>query len=549
VNAAAPGIELSVVIASHNRRQMLRRCLDSLATQKQDPATFEVLVADDGSSDGTAEMVGALRMPYALRVLRLQKGGKSAALNAAISADVAPVCLFIDDDVVASPDLVGGHLAAHREDPLTLGIGPLIQPPASSRDWFPHAHATAWNERYAELAGRQLDWTECYGGNFSAPRQALLEVGGFATDIPAIEDIELGYRLCAAGCVPRYLPAAGGVHEDEKPRGRLIAEVERYGRFCAEFAERHPDARPKLLGWFLEPTPRDVTLRRALMGLRVPPGLLAALGTAVPGAGRKQLWFGFVNRYVFWRGVRAGMSGRRWRQTTRGVPVLMYHAFGADEEGDRYVISRASFERQLRLLKRLRYRVLGFEELARLLRAGEAPPPRSVVLTIDDGYADNLAIAKPLLTRHRCAATVFLVSRRFGAVNDWTSEGAVANRPLLSEDEVRQLEGDGVAIGAHTRTHPAVTALAGERLAGETGGSRQDLEALLGHPVATFAYPYGKFDRDAVAAVGRAGYDAACTVESRLARLGDDPLEIPRIEIRGADSPRTFLRKLWFGGV
>jgi GT2 family glycosyltransferase/peptidoglycan/xylan/chitin deacetylase (PgdA/CDA1 family) len=545
-----PATELSVVIASHNRRERLRRCLDSLATQTQDPATFEVLIADDGSSDGAAEMVEGLRMPFALRVLRLQQGGKSAALNAAIAADPAPVCLFIDDDVVASPELVAAHLAAHREDPKTLGIGPLTQPPAQSRDWFPDAHATAWNERYAELAGRRLDWSECYGGNFSAPRDALRQVGGFATDLAAIEDIELGYRLAAAGCVLRYLPEASGVHEDEKPRAKLIADVERYGAFCAEFAERRPDARPKLLGWFLEPTPRDVTLRRALLALRVPPGLLASLGAPIPGAGRKQVWFGFVSRYVFWRGARSGMSRKRWRRTTRGVPVLMYHAFSEGEEGDRYVISRRAFARQLRLLKALRYRVLGFEELARMLREDEPPPPRSVVLTIDDGYADNLEIALPLLARHRSPATLFLVSQRLGGVNDWTAEGAVAGRPLLSVEEVRRLRGKWVAIGAHTRTHPALTEVADERQAQEIGGSREDLADLLDEPIPTFAYPYGKFDPGVVATTrDGAGYAAAGTVESRLARLGDDPLEIPRLEIRGSDTLRGFLRKLWFGGV
>lgn len=546
---SAATVQLSVLIATHNRRERLRRCLDALAAQSQDPATFEVLIADDGSSDGTAEMVEGLETPFGLRVLRLAKGGKSAALNAAIAAEPGPVCLFIDDDVVASPELVAGHLAAHREDPKALGIGPLIQPPATSRDWFPHAHAAAWNARYAELAGRQLDWTECYGGNFSAPLEALREVGGFATDLPAIEDIELGYRLCAAGCVPRYLPEAGGTHEDEKPRAKLIADVERYGAFCAEFAERRPDARPKLLGWFLDPTPRDVTLRRALLALRVPPGLLASLGTLLPGAGRKQVWFGFVNRYVFWRGARSGMSRKRWQQTTRGVPVLMYHAFGEGEEGDRYVISRRRFARQLRLLRALRYRVLGFEELARMLREDEPPPPHSVVLTIDDGYADNLAIALPLLKRYRTQATVFLVSRKLGGVNDWTSRDD-ARRPLLSPEQAQELAaGAGIAIGGHTRTHPRLTEIDGDRRAEEIGGSGEDLAELLGRPIPTFAYPYGKFDPEVVATTRDAGYAGACTVESRLARLGDDPLEIPRLEIRGSDTLRTFLRKLWLGGV
>jgi glycosyltransferase involved in cell wall biosynthesis len=549
VSAAAP--ELSLIIASHNREAMLRRCLDALAAQSADPAGFEVIVADDGSDDGTAAMVEAARTPFELRLLKLAKGGKSAALNAGIEAARGAVCAFIDDDVVAGPELVAAHLAAHREDPRTLGIGPLTQPEPRARDWFGRAHAAAWNQRYAELEGRQLDWPETYGGNFSAPRAALREVGGFATDLPAIEDIELGYRLVAAGCAPRYLPAAGGVHEDEKPRARLIADVERYGAFCAEFAERRQDARPKLLGWFLDPTPRDVALRRGLMALRVPPSLLAQLGGLIPGAGRRQVWFGFIQRYTFWRGARSGMSRRRWRQTTRGVPVLMYHAFSEGEEHDRYVISRRRFAQHLRLLRALRYRVLDFAELARMLAAGEAPPERAVVLTIDDGYADNLAIALPLLRRHRSPATVFLVSRRLGGVNDWTPDGAVAGRPLLSEAEARELAAaPEIAIGAHTRSHPRLTETAGAQRAEEIAGSGADLAELLGEPVPTFAYPYGNFDPDVVAATRNGGgYSAACTVESRLARIGDDPLEIPRLEIRGSDTPLTLLRKLWFGGV
>src|SRR5262249_34782552 len=163
------------------------------------------------------------------------------------------------------------------------------------------------------------------------------------------------------------------------------------------FAERRPETRPKLLGWFLETTPREVMLRRLLLALRLAPRALAPLGAAIPGTGRKGVWLGFVSRYCFWLGARAAMGRARRPQTTRGVPVLMYHAFSETDEGDRYVISRRSFASQLRLLAMLRYRVISFEELAQTLREGKPPPPRSVVLTIDDGYRDNLEIALPLL--------------------------------------------------------------------------------------------------------------------------------------------------------
>ena len=547
--SAASAPSLSLVIATHNRRSRLDHCLEALSKQTQDASEFEVIVAADGCSDGTEEMVEGLSTPYELRVLALEKRGKSAALNAGIEAARGDTCLFIDDDVVAAPELVAAHLAAYREDPRTLGIGFLRQPPPSSRDWLVRAHAEAWNRRYDEMAARGADWPDCYGGNFSAPRRALLDIGGFDTELEAIEDIELGYRLHKAGCRARYLPQAAAVHEDEKPRPRLIAEVERYGAFCARFCEQVPEARPKLLGWFLEPTPRDVTLRRGLIAARIPASAVAMAGSALPGQGRRQVWFGFVSRYAFWRGVRSATSRSRWLQTTRGVPVLMYHAFGEDEEGDLFAISRRAFALQLRLLKTLRYRPLGFGELARALQRGEPLPRRAVVITIDDGYRDNLEIARPLLVRRRFSATVFLVSGRLGGVNDWTDEGAVAGRPLLGDEEVRELEGDGIAIGAHTRNHPSLPALEPPRLAEEVAGSREDLQRLLGGSIEGFAYPYGQFDERTVEAVRGAGFEAACTVECRLARPGDDPLRIPRLEVRGTDSPATFLRKLWFGGT
>lgn len=539
--------ELSVLIASHNRRRLLHRCLDSLAAQTAAGGEFEVVVAADGASDGTPEMVERYEAPFQLRVLRLEKGGKAAAVNAAIESAQGSVCLFLDDDVIASPELVAGHLAAHREDPRCVGIGALTQQPPDARDWFAHAYAVSWDERYRELERREPDWTDCYGGNLSAPRRTLLEIGGVATDLEAVEDLDLGFRLVAAGCRPRYLPHAHGVHDDQKLRGRMLADTERFGTFCAAYAERLPATRPKLLGWFPQTTPREILLRRALLALRTSPRLLAAAGAAIPGRDRRQVWFGFVSRYTFWRGVRLGMTRERWRETSGGTPVLMYHGFTSSGERDRYLMPERSFKRQMRLLALLRFRVIPLEQLAEALRQGRPPPRRAVVITIDDGYRDNLEIAEPILRRHRFPAIVFLVTAMLGGESEWSTRGASAWRPLLSAEQVKAMRAEGVRFGGHTRTHSRLPETAGELIDGEVGGCREDLESLLGEPVTSFAYPYGAYDERAAAAVERAGFEAACTVEPQLAGTGSEPMEIPRIEVRGGDSTLTFLRKLWLG--
>lgn len=535
-----------MIVATHNRRELLVRCLDSLRAQEGDPGSFEVIVADDGSSDGTAEAAEQLQTPFRLRCLRLEQGGQAVAQNAAIAAAAGRVALILDDDVVAGPRLVAEHLAAQEPDRWVLGVGYLEQGPPPRGDYYAAMFSRTWNRHYAELRGREIDWTSCFGANLSVPLEALREVGGFATDIPVGEDMDLAYRLERAGCEPRFLPAATAVHDDEKGWRQLLEDSRRQGSGQVALAERHPEMTAKLLGWFGATSRREVAVRRLLLALRVPPRLLAPLGRLLPGEGRKAIWFHFVSRLAFWRAVQEAMDAERWERTTRGVPVLMYHAFSARDEGDRYVVSRRALSRQLRLLKLLGYRGVEFGEVARWLRGQELPPRRAVAITIDDGYRDNLEVAEPVLRQFGFPATVFLVSGKLGGVNDWTSEGALANRPLLTPEQVDVLRERGIGIGAHTRLHLELPVQSDEAVKEEVGGSREDLRPRFG-AIATFAYPFGLFDERAVAAAEEAGFEGACTVEPRLVSLLDDPLRLPRVEVRAGQSLPRFLLNVWLG--
>ena len=174
-----------------------------------------MIVADDGSGDGSAEMAESLTGYQALRVLRPGRLGKAGTGQGAQAA-LGPVAVLLDDDIVASPQLLEAHLDAHGRDRRIGGIGTLPQEPLEARDWYAQAYARGWNEHFEALAHGRPSWTDCYGGNFSCPRETMLEIGGIATDLPAVEDNEMAYRLCRAGCIPIYIPAAHGVHDDQK---------------------------------------------------------------------------------------------------------------------------------------------------------------------------------------------------------------------------------------------------------------------------------------------------------------------------------------------
>jgi peptidoglycan/xylan/chitin deacetylase (PgdA/CDA1 family) len=279
----------------------------------------------------------------------------------------------------------------------------------------------------------------------------------------------------------------------------------------------------------------ELILRRALLALRVPPSAL--------NFGPRR-WTEFVARLAYWHSVRRRVAKAEWQRLTRGVPVLLYHAFG-DDPND-FVVSRRQFALQMRMLSLLRFQVVPYGKLVPILSECRVPPRRYAVLTIDDGYLDNATVAADILGPHGFGATIFLVSGALGGVNGW-SDDELEGRGILSIEDLPGLRARGIEFGAHTRTHPRLPELADDAIADEVESSRHDLERALGESVRIFAYPYGVTDARTVAAVERAGFVGACTTEPRPAQLDDHPLLIPRIGIRRSDSPLRFLLKVWFG--
>jgi peptidoglycan/xylan/chitin deacetylase (PgdA/CDA1 family) len=331
---------------------------------------------------------------------------------------------------------------------------------------------------------------------------------------------------------------------ERRGRRELLGEARRDGERTAELFERDRGAPPGL-DWFGGGGPRELVLRRLLLALRVPARLLAIAASLVPGGERRTAAERLVSRYAFWRGVRTATDRAAWSRLTRGVPILMYHAFTDGGEQDRFVVPEQAFKRQLRALRALRYEVIGLDRFVDAMRTGSRLPRRAVVLTSDDGYVDNLRIALPLLRRRRLPATIFLVSGRLGAVNDWTAEGPLAGRPLLSAEDVGGTLAEGFEIGAHSRNHVSLPDADDEALRAEVEGSREDLEALLARPVRAFAYPYGSVDDRSMAAVADAGFEIGLAVDDRRATVAANPLRVPRIDVCGTDPIVRFLCRVF----
>ncbi|MFE5487464.1 polysaccharide deacetylase family protein [Streptomyces sp. NPDC056527] len=189
--------------------------------------------------------------------------------------------------------------------------------------------------------------------------------------------------------------------------------------------------------------------------------------------------------------------------------VVMYHSI-ADTTDDPYrvTVSPVRFARQLHWLNDRGLRGVSVRELLAATAAGRA---RGLVgLTFDDGYADFLESALPLLRRHDFTATVYVLAGRLGGENAWDEDGP--RKSLLTEDEVLRVAEAGMEIGSHGLRHVSLPALDDEALAEETRRSRALLEDITGTTVDGFCYPYGDVDARTVQAVRHAGYRYGCAI-------------------------------------
>lgn len=237
-----------------------------------------------------------------------------------------------------------------------------------------------------------------------------------------------------------------------------------------------------------------------------------------------------------------------WRQLTYGTPILMYHAIGLPgESASPYVMPVHRFGAQMTWLKRMGYIPITLKQFLACQRDRRLFPARSVVITFDDGYSDNYTHAYPVLQGRNIPATIFLVSDYIGLANQWDQQKQLAGRPLMSWSQVQELRTQGVQFGAHTCSHPVLTAISSNQAEEEITISRQQLESRLGMPVEVFAYPYGEYDPAIQAMVQEAGFVAGCTVDPGLNTLITPIFSLRRTEIRGTDSWPRFLLSLWMG--
>jgi glycosyltransferase involved in cell wall biosynthesis len=241
MNLAAKMPAITVQLCTYNRKALLGPVLDALFRQDLDPSDYEIVLVDDGSSDGTYESVIAKLQPAcALYVVRQRNAGLARGRNAGIARARGEYILFMDDDVLATPGLLSAHLRFHRSHLRSICRAGVI-----NVDDFDHLPPPRYSWR--NYSGAYF-WTT----NVSLPLALVKEAGTFDERFREYgwEDLELGFRLRKMG-VPSLLARDAIVYHFKPPVPRanvsgLVRQARAQGRTAVQFLRKHPHWRVAL---------------------------------------------------------------------------------------------------------------------------------------------------------------------------------------------------------------------------------------------------------------------------------------------------------------
>jgi glycosyltransferase involved in cell wall biosynthesis len=235
-------IKISVQMCTYNRRHLLERALKALFNQNFPKNEFEIVLVDDGSTDGTGEYIKTVlpTAPCRITYIHQENSGLAHGRNQGIRHARGHIILFIDDDIVASPNLLAEHVATHEKYPDHV-----------VRGWVNHT------DNLDDIEGPRFNMQDIstaffWTSNVSASRKHLLQAGLFDEDFREYgwEDLELGIRLKRLGLGMKYNKRAVVYHYKSRWTAadayRLCRQAQSKGRTAVIFVDKHPTWRVRL---------------------------------------------------------------------------------------------------------------------------------------------------------------------------------------------------------------------------------------------------------------------------------------------------------------
>jgi glycosyltransferase involved in cell wall biosynthesis len=329
---------VSIVIPTHNRKESLLRALRSLVGQSTPAERYEVVVVDDGSTDGTGDLTWD-EFPFVVRYRRQENMGAPQARNAGALCSSAPVLVFVDDDMEAAPAMieillqdlsaleraivlatlvpVGGEVVGSFTDLRTR----ISRPPGDSHQAGPVALGGLDSPR----DGAFVPFTHCMTGVLAVRREDFLALGMFQDPTggwPNWDDVDFGYRAHLQGFRLWRSRRAVAYHHD-RSRHSLEARCDRWqraSRAAVRLFQKYPELQDQIPMFrdkaplSLSADPPRLLVRKGLRSLASSPPSVAImrwLARALEGTGRDSHLLTLLYRWIvsacIYKGYRQGL--------------------------------------------------------------------------------------------------------------------------------------------------------------------------------------------------------------------------------------------------
>jgi len=218
----------------------------------------------------------------------------------------------------------------------------------------------------------------------------------------------------------------------------------------------------------------------------------------------------------------------------RRIPILMYHQIAETNLNDdplQLGVSPYQFAAQMAFLTKHGIRSLSLDQFQQQTQQ-QTQPQKAVVISFDDGFADNYHNAFPILQQYGLTASIFLVSQRVGQQRDWEQTPV----PLLNWQQIQEMSAHGIEFQSHTAHHIDMRETANDLVKQDLILSKQTIEDTLGKAVNHLAYPYGRYTDKSIELAQSCGYQHAYAA----GMANNQPFEQARFCMTGQDSFNRF---------
>ena len=242
---------VSIIIPTYNGRDKLEATLRSLESQTYPKDSFEVIITDDGSTDGTEQLVKQLDSPLALKYFRhTENKGRASAVNTGARNANGDILIVLDNDIISKSDWIEQHLRCLGKNQNVASIGSVEISSQINKTIMTKFLKNQEQRLYIlKTQGKDnLSFWHCWTGNFAVKKSDLDSVGLFDEDFKVYgwEDIELGYRLHKAGINLRYNTNAIGYHNHLTGFREYAKKKYREGLSFGYLLQKHPELKKEV---------------------------------------------------------------------------------------------------------------------------------------------------------------------------------------------------------------------------------------------------------------------------------------------------------------